>query len=186
MDVKSIFSRAVAMMSATVAKVEDHQLVSQTPCTEWNLKQLLNHIASELAWMPPLLAGNTIAQVGSTLDGDLLGATPIEAMQKYITDAQTAVTTAAVATSVHLSAGDTMAYKYIEEVAADVLIHGWDVAKSVGLDYKMDADLIEWEKIKMTELMQKYAGSNAFGAPLQVDNLASEQTKLLAMLGRQG
>ena len=186
MDAKSIFARAVAMVAETISKVEDQQLENATPCAEWDLKHLINHIAYELAWMQPLLAGKTIAEIGTSLDGDLLGTTPLDTMQKYITEASTAVIGAPVAGNVHLSAGDAPAYKYIEEVAADILIHGWDVAKSIGQSYVIDADLVEWEKVKMAELMQKYKGSNAFGTPIAVDNLAGEQTKLLAMLGRQG
>jgi hypothetical protein len=46
---------------------------SPTPCAEWNLRELLNHVVAGNWWAARLASGATIAQVGTELDGDQLG-----------------------------------------------------------------------------------------------------------------
>ena len=43
---------------------------------EWNVRELVNHVVGEDAWTVPLMRGATIAEVGDSLDGDLLGERP--------------------------------------------------------------------------------------------------------------
>ena len=47
-----------------------------TPCADWDVRALTNHVVGEDRWVVPLMAGRTIADVGDALDGDLLGARP--------------------------------------------------------------------------------------------------------------
>ena len=48
-----------------------------TPCTEWDVRALVNHVLGEIRWAVPLFAGSTIAEVGDRFDGDLLGDDPV-------------------------------------------------------------------------------------------------------------
>jgi uncharacterized protein (TIGR03086 family) len=67
----------------------------------------------------------------------------------------------------------------------DVLIHGWDVARSTGQDTALDPDLVEacWEVVEpQAELL---AGSGMFGTSATAPPGADRQTALLALLGRQ-
>ena len=40
------------------------------------MRDLVNHVVGEDRWTVPLVEGRTIADVGSSLDGDLLGDDP--------------------------------------------------------------------------------------------------------------
>ncbi len=43
----------------------------------------------------------------------------------------------------HLSFGDTPAEKYLRQLSADLLLHGWDLAQATGGDEALPADLVE-------------------------------------------
>ena len=45
--------------------------------------------------------------------------------------------------TVHLSFGDTPAEEYAYQLAADHLIHGWDLAAATGGDRSLDLDLVD-------------------------------------------
>ena len=57
--------------------VKNDQWVDPTPCTEWSVRELVNHVVAEELWTAPLLRGKTIREVGSQFDGDVLGEDPL-------------------------------------------------------------------------------------------------------------
>src|SRR5437899_5267197 len=72
-DVKELYRRALERFGRHVHQVRDDQWNGPTPCTEWDVRVLVNHLVSENLWMPPMLDGRKIADVGDRFDGDLLG-----------------------------------------------------------------------------------------------------------------
>nr|MDT0665047.1 maleylpyruvate isomerase N-terminal domain-containing protein [Micromonospora sp. DSM 115978] len=67
---------ATAVFDAGVRAVGPGCWHDPTPCADWDVRALVNHVVSEQLWVPPLLAGQTIADVGSRFDGDQLGEAP--------------------------------------------------------------------------------------------------------------
>ena len=47
------------------------------------LRAIINYHAYDSAWVPDVLAGKTMAEVGSTYDGDLLGNDPKGSYRRY-------------------------------------------------------------------------------------------------------
>ena len=64
---------------------------ARTPCAEWDVHQLVNHVVGEDRWTRPLVDGMTIADVGNSLDGDLLGDDPFAAARTAADEAVAAV-----------------------------------------------------------------------------------------------
>jgi uncharacterized protein (TIGR03086 family) len=64
--------------------------VAPTPCTDWTVYDLLNHLVSELLWVPALLSGAKMDDVGDQFDGDVLGADPVGAWTDAATNAREA------------------------------------------------------------------------------------------------
>ena len=48
--------------------------------TAMDVRALVIHIVNEMLWVPPLMAGQTTADVGDRFDGDVLGAESILAV----------------------------------------------------------------------------------------------------------
>lgn len=133
-DAVELHDRCVGVFLSTVRRVADGQWHRPTPCSEWDVRALVNHMVYEQRWTVPLMAGETIASVGGRFDGDLLGADPRATVARTATEAQAAVAPAVRSRRIaHLSFGDTPAEEYARQLAADHLIHSWDLAVAIGV-----------------------------------------------------
>jgi len=114
-----------------------------TPCPEWDVRALVNHLVYEDVWTVPLMEGATMAEVGDRYEGDLLGDDPIGFARAACHAAMTAAATGIVAgRTVHLSFGDSPASEYAHQLAADHIIHGWDLAAALGADRSIDPEVV--------------------------------------------
>ena len=185
MDAKTLFKRAVDQAGVCVRHVHDDQLSNPTPCSEWDLKTLLNHIVYELAWVPDLLAGKTVAEVGTAYDGDLLGDDPLAAWEKAKTAAMEAMAAVDLNATVHLSYGDVSAEHYIREIASDMSVHGWDVGQSEQCNIIIDSDVAQAIYDFMLPRSSELRASGLFGSEVPTQPTDSIQTKLLGLMGRK-
>ncbi len=185
MDAKILFKKALEQATAIIKCVEKRHFKNDTPCTEWNCQTLINHMLYELSWVPDLLKGKTVAQVGSKYDGDLLGKDHIKNWQEAANDAVKAVNDVALDKMIHLSYGDVPASYYINEVGTDLLIHSWDAAQSFKCSLIMQPDATKAIYDIVHSKKHEYANSGLFGSIVDVPKEARLQTKLLALLGRR-
>ena len=96
-----------------------------TPCADWSVRELVNHVTYENKWAIPLFAGSSIEDVGDQFEGDLLGDDPAAASLAAAEDAVTAAATRIPqGGTVALSFGDTPVDEYVTQIAADHLVHG--------------------------------------------------------------
>ena len=184
MDIVEVHRRAVEAWQTNVDAVTADLWANATPCTEWSVRDLTNHVVAEELWMVPLLQGSTIADVGERFDGDVLGDDPVGAARSASAAALTiAQERLAAGGKVHLSYGDEDAAEYAWQLAADHLIHGWDLAKGTRQDPTMDPVLVaaigEWFAAR--EELYRKGGAIGPRAPLTGD----PQTDLLAAFGRR-
>lgn len=181
------FGRASEIFVDRVNAVKPEQWTMDTPCTEWNVHDLVNHVVNEQLWIEPLMAGQTIAEVGDRLDGDLLGDDPAWANQSASVSSRAAFDKpGALDTVVHLSYGDETAANYCDQVALDLLIHGWDLSRAIGANEVLPPDLVSWAIEYIAPMQQMMEGSGQYGTRIAVTEDADDQTKLLAQMGRRG
>jgi len=184
-DVRKLHERAIRSFGARVQRIKDNQWDAATPCSEWDVRALLNHIVGENRWMPPLLEGKTIEEVGDRFEGDLLGDDPKGAWEDSAAEAVAAVhADGAMDRIVHLSFGDFPGRDYTMQLFADLLIHGWDLARAIGADERLDSELVEVCAAWFTPLEEIYRGAGAIGPRPEVPPDADTQTRLLAAFGR--
>jgi uncharacterized protein (TIGR03086 family) len=186
MDIPAMFRGAVAEFDARVRQIGEHQWQAATPDEDWNVRDLVNHVAGEDLWAPPLLAGSTIAEVGDRFDGDVLGAEPKAA---WTAAAAAAVRAAgedgAMDRIVHLSFGDFPGREYVLQLFADHLIHTWDLARAIGADERLDAGLVASCASWFDAVEDAYRSAGAIAARPPVPGDAGAQTVLLARFGRR-
>ena len=185
-EVLELFERAHHHFGELVHQVEDEQWSHQTPCTDWDVRTLVNHLVYEARWAPPLLEGQTIEQVGSRLDGDLLGDDPKAAYDDALSVASAAAAApGALDGTVQLSFGETPAAEYLSQLTGDFVVHGWDLARAIGADETIDPDLVEFVRKGAEPQAELLAASGMFDPPIDVGEDADPQTRLLAMFGRR-
>jgi uncharacterized protein (TIGR03086 family) len=185
MDIIELHRRAVNSFDERVHAVTDWNAPSA--CSDWSAKELVNHIVYENKWTPDLLSGKTLEEVGDSHEGDLVGTDPLAAWHDSAGAAVKAVQGVTdLEQPVNVSWGQIPAREYIGQLFLDHLIHGWDLAKGTGGNTDLDPELVDacWEIAKSQEDLIR--GSGVFGDQQQVPEDASTQTKLLALLGREG
>ena len=184
-DIRKLHQRALDAFGEKVMAVQDGQWHDPTPCTEWDVRTLVNHLTSENLWMPPLFDGKTIADVGDALEGDLLGDDPKAAWQGSAQAAARSVNgRGAMERIVHLSFGDSPGEEYATQVFTDLVIHGWDLARGIGADERIEPELLEVTYEKMQPMVAAFKASGLYGPDVQPPPGADLQTRLLAMVGR--
>lgn len=183
--VVELYTRAVERFGSAVGGVTDQGWSAATPCTDWDMRALVNHVVGEDRWVPPLVAGKTIAEVGDALDGDLLGSSPVEAATTAGEDAVAALAEdGALARIVHLSFGDFTAEDYAWQVLVDHVVHTWDVLAGSGADRTLDPDLVDASTGWWASWEEAYRGAGAVGPAVELGADASKQDRLIASFGR--
>jgi uncharacterized protein (TIGR03086 family) len=185
MNLTDLHRRSVDEFHKRVHAIKDDQWHDPTPCTEWDVHDLVNHLVNENRWTPPLMSGQTIEEVGDRFDGDLLGEAPRAAWDDAAREAVAAMSRpGAMERTVHLSFGDHPGAEYAWQLFVDHLIHAWDLARAIGADEKLDPELVEicYERSKPQEDMLKSFG--VFGDKVEPPEGADRQTELLAIFGR--
>lgn len=185
-DVPELYRRAMDGFGALLHDVRDDQWAAPTPCTDWTVRDLANHVIGENRWVPPLMAGRTVEDVGDALDGDLLGDDPGRAWDEAAAAALAAAREpGALERTVHLSFGDFPGRYYIGQVLSDHVIHAWDLARALGADEELDPELVQFAYDELVPQFEEWRKGGAFGSKVEVDEGADLQTKLLAEAGRE-
>jgi uncharacterized protein (TIGR03086 family) len=181
-----LYVKAMESTRVYVNGVRTDQWHGPTPCSEWDVKQVANHIIGENLWAAELFQGKTIEEVGNRLDGDLAGADPAAAYAASV-EAATPVVSApgAMEATCHLSFGEYSGSDYAAQLFMDLLVHGWDIAKATGQDARLDSDLVQACLPIAEQLTTQFRSAGVFGENLSVNADADSQTKLLALLGRR-
>jgi uncharacterized protein (TIGR03086 family) len=180
-------ARAMAEFDQRIHRIGEGQWDLRTPCTEWDVRDLVDHLVTEQLWAPHLLAGATLEEVGDRFDGDVLGDDPIVTWERAARDAREAFTAAgALDGTIHTTMGEIPALEYTRQMAIDLAVHGWDLARAIGADERLDPELVTalfevWEP--RADLL---ADSGVFAPPVEVAADADLQVRLLAVLGRDG
>ena len=86
-DIAAMHRRALESTRGYVIGIGTGQWTMPTPCEGWAVRDLLNHIVAGNLWAAELARGRTIADVGSSLDGDVVGP---DAVASYDTSAEAA------------------------------------------------------------------------------------------------
>ncbi|GAA4227681.1 uncharacterized protein (TIGR03086 family) [Streptosporangium album] len=187
-DTREAYRRALDHFGALVHQIKPEHWGNQTPCVDWDVRALVNHVVGESRWASQLLAGRTVADVGDAFDGDLLGDDPVKAFDISATAAAQAVGGERSLTRVvHLSFGDVPGEEYVTELFADALIHTWDLARAIGADERLDPELVE--ACAIWSAYAKEGGDRqaaAAGEHRQAASDADPQARLLASWGRRG
>ncbi|MFC7625804.1 TIGR03086 family metal-binding protein [Microlunatus sp. GCM10028923] len=183
MEVNTLHQRSLDYFAARVNAVRQDQWELPTPCTDWTVRDLVNHVTAEDLWTVPLLDGASIEEVGDRFEGDVLGE---RATGSALASIEAAATSMAAhlrrGGTVQLSFGETPTTEYAMQLAADHLVHGWDLAVATDGDATLDAEAVRTIADWFDGQEELYRGAGAVSARRPVTGDA--QHDLLARFGR--
>lgn len=186
MDTVEAFRRAKDGFARAVDATGPTQWGEPTPCTDWDVRALVNHVTGEMLWVPPLMDGSTVADVGSRFDGDILGDDPVATWKEASTDALASFSApGAMQATAHLSFGDFSGNDYCWQLIGDLVVHSWDLARAVAADAGIPADLAQAVYDFMAPMLASFGPNDYFDTKVDVPDDAPIQERLIALTGRR-
>jgi uncharacterized protein (TIGR03086 family) len=184
MDLNALYRRSVNGWMTVVGTITG-AWSAPTPCADWNVRALVNHVVGEDRWTKPLVERGTIADVGNALDGDLLGDHPRAAAQAAADEAIAAVADQLPRGGVvHLSYGDEAIEEYIRQLIADHLIHEWDLVAATGQSRTLDPEVVSAVATWYREREELYRSGGMVASRPAGATGGDEQSDLLIAFGR--
>jgi uncharacterized protein (TIGR03086 family) len=180
-----LFVESIRRFADRVDGIDADQWGRPTPCADWDVRTLVNHVGNEQLWAPHLVDGETIDQVGDRYDGDVLGDDPQATFRRSVEGSTAAFQRADLDASVHLSFGDVPCRVYLDQMLTDAEVHGWDLARGLGQDAALDPETASYLLPSMEAQEELIRSSGMFGDRVPVDDDADDAARLLALLGRR-
>ena len=185
MDMIDLYDRATAWTATKVAGAAT-QLDAPTPCTEWTVRRLIDHLLWGQAMFATGPAGGTIAPPEGPPPA-LVGDDPAAQYERARRETIAAYGAPGVMEGMITGfAAGAPAIVVLGIAFCDQLIHGWDLACATGQDTTMPPDLAAVGRQLLEGRIadaSRGAGKN-FGPAVTVADDAGDQDALLAYCGR--
>ncbi|WP_249124421.1 TIGR03086 family metal-binding protein [Saccharopolyspora erythraea] len=144
-DVIDLFTVACAGFERMLREVRPDQWTSPTPCAEWDVRQLVNHVARGNLNYVALLDGCTAAGFLRMRDADALGADPVGAYTRSARECTAAFTRpGALRQVLDYPLGPIQGRQALAVRTVDTAVHTWDLARAIGASEELDTGLIAW------------------------------------------
>ncbi|MGW5847326.1 TIGR03086 family metal-binding protein [Streptomyces sp. NPDC055254] len=181
-------AEALRLFGDRVRSVAPDQWDAPTPCSQWSVRQVVNHVTGEQLWIPPLVTeGRTAEELGDAFSGDVLGEDPAAAFDRASAAAMAAFAApGALDRTVRLSYGPALGSAYCSELTADCVVHTWDLSRGIGADDRLPDGLVGFSLDEVMPYADGLAAGGMYAPPVDVPAGADAQTRLLGLLGRRG
>ena len=156
-----------------------------TPCSEWDVRALVNHVVGGNVRYQLLLHGAPTEEVEATRAVDHLGD---DALAAFVATADGVVACfcedGALERVGHHASGDRTGRELLSMRILDAAIHAWDLARGIGADGTLDRDVVAFLLAYSAELDLGPQQHSFAQADADVPSDATPQDQLLHRLGR--
>jgi uncharacterized protein (TIGR03086 family) len=175
------FDRAAAAADSAIAGVRPDQWSAPTPCTEWDLRQLLNH-----------MVGGTKAFLSMQTDGapvdraaDHVGDDPLASFRSAVAELRAAFAEeGALEKTVTTPFGEAPGLVLVNMRVNEMMVHGWDVAKASGQSTDLDPQLAAECVEDFRRLRATGRGTGMFAEQQEAPAGSTAADQLAAVAGR--
>ncbi len=174
--------RAFAAVGHLVSKVRPEQWSAPTPCTDWTVRQLVDHLIEMNRAFAALLADEPSPPRPATdhAEEDPAGAYGDSAATVEAAFGQPGV----LERSYQGSLGRATGAERLQIRLYDLLAHGWDLAQAIGQPAELPDDLAEQSIAFVRTQLTNQARPGRFGPAQVVAEQAPAIERLVAFLGR--
>ena len=165
---------------AAVRAVTPDQWEAQSPCEQWTARDLLAHVVENHRGLIASVRGGESGPLGADEDPKQAWEDVSRAIDEITGDPE------ARAKEMDGPTGKMPAGQIIGQfVTMDLLVHTWDLARTIGADERLDEDSVRqaYEALKPMDAMIRLP--NVFGPKLEPPHGADLQTEFLYFLGRR-
>jgi uncharacterized protein (TIGR03086 family) len=195
MNETDVFVLADRALNRVVEQIADDQWDMQMPASFArssdahnipSLRTIIAYHAFDDAWVPDMLTGRTIDEIGKTkFEGDLLGTDPKTAFAAIVDTACAAAEQLDdLDRTVHCSFGDFPAREYFWQINLFRGMRAWDIAKVLGVDPTLPNDLVQGLWDELSPVADEYRKYGVFPAAIPVPDDAPLMQRLLGLTGR--
>jgi uncharacterized protein (TIGR03086 family) len=195
MNERDVFVLADRALDRVVAQIADDQWDMQMPASFARrgdtakvptLRAIIGYHASDDAWVPDMLAGRTMDEVGKTaFSGDLLGKDPKASFAAIVEKAcAAAIQLDDLGGTVHCSFGDFPARHYLWQINSFRGMRAWEIAKVIGVDPTLPDALVQGLWDELTPVAEEWRQIGVFPAAVPVPDDAALMQRLLGLTGR--
>ena len=173
-----LYEAASKRTRQTIAGAKPDQMEGSTPCNEWDVKALMDHIIGGAAYFSAALLGEEPKgppEANSPAEAyDVLAAKVVEA----------ANTPGSLERKTQSPVGEMSGGEFLFGAFMDTVVHGWDLAKATGQDTTLNGEHVEIIYQAFAPGMDGLRENGLIGPEVEIPEDASTQDKMLGMMGR--
>jgi uncharacterized protein (TIGR03086 family) len=177
-----VLGRAFEAVGVLVSNVSADQWSAPTPCADWSVRRLVDHLIGMNRVFTALLAD---APVPRTPAGDHVEEDPVTAYRETAAALLLAFgQPGALDRQYKGPLGTASGAERLQIRLYDLLAHGWDLAHATGQPVELPDDLVESSVAFARMQLAEQSRNGRFGLPRNIDENASAIERLVAFLGR--
>ena len=161
-DVLDAYGQTLAYVHARVAATGDEQYNDPTPCSDWDVEALLEHVTSVIQHYMALPGGPN-----DPLPGPAARHGPYRQIFPPLASAAVAAWSQpdALERTCHHVMGDMPGWQALSIHVSDVLLHGWDLSVATGQDDTIDPVLADLALATLRDVLCLDQGRGRFSRP---------------------
>ena len=179
----AVYRRAADLAVGIVERVHPDRLGDATPCTEWNVRMLINHVVSGNLFFVHLATGSTPPDRGV----DHLGNDPLTVFRDSVHAVSAAFEADGFLDRVMTAPfGEVPGSRLVDMRRNELTVHGWDLAKATGQSTDLDPEVIAVCQASFTAWPWPPGRADTpFDAEQPAPPNATDADRLAAFLGRK-
>lgn len=169
-----LWKQAAAAFDQRFEATEASQMEAATPCDEWCVQDLINHaVGTQMGFVAPLVGAEVAEGAEWPAVRDAMSAAlEVEGALDGMTN--------------HPAFGEVPKAMLFGIGTSDLLVHSWDLARSIGADETLPAEAVQAVHMGLQQFPEEaMRGSGMFGPALEAPADADAQTQMLMFAGRQ-
>ncbi|NIH84379.1 uncharacterized protein (TIGR03086 family) [Amycolatopsis granulosa] len=187
MDLMERYRRAQDGLDGVLAAVPAGRWDAPSRCAEWSVRDVAGHLIwgqwQMRSWATGEAGPDRAGAPGSPHPGALTGDDPVSAWRAARAASMPELTGKALARPTRITGiGDVPLAAVVPLMITDTITHTWDIGRALGMDVRLDADLValagDWARAHVVRR------PGYFGPEVPPPDGADAQTRLLAFLGR--
>lgn len=178
-DPLTLYRSAAERALAVAAAVAPDQLHRPTPCTEWRVQDVLDHLVGGTEYLLAAIGGRAPQPVSGATAADYRQG--VDAVLAGLEDPAALTRTCTSPLGFEWPVADAVAGTFM-----DVLVHTWDLARATGQDPTLDPALVDaCTALFLPDMPEQGRAAGIVGPAVPVAADASPQDRLLGAMGRR-